>query len=128
VAECCVVGLPDELKGSVPFAVIVRASSKEAESADLAEILKAVNNQVRTDIGAIASLGGLVSARLPKTRSGKTLRRTIKTLVENAVIGKYDAEAPFPPTIEDATAVDDARLQINTYFKAGGAKASKPKL
>lgn len=128
VAECCVVGLPDELKGSVPFAVIVRASSKEAESADLAEILRAVNVQVRTDIGAIATLGGLVSARLPKTRSGKTLRRTIKTLVENAVIGKFEAEAPFPPTIEDVTAVDDARARINEHFQAGGTKGVKAKL
>jgi propionyl-CoA synthetase len=97
-------------------------------------MLRAVNIQVRNDVGAIATLGGLVCARLPKTRSGfvssrsrlpptdgwmmsrKTLRRTVKDLVENASLGKYDAPAAFPPTIEDVTAVDDARLHINEYF------------
>jgi propionyl-CoA synthetase len=48
--------------------------------------------------------------------SRKTLRRTVKDLVENASLGKYDAPAAFPPTIEDVTAVDDARLHINEYF------------
>lgn len=115
VAECCVVGLPDEIKGHVPFAIIIRALSPEAQSANLATLLSAVNDQVRTDVGAIATLGGLVCARLPKTRSGKTLRRTVKVLVENASKGDWDKEAPFPPTIEDVTAVDDARFHISTF-------------
>lgn len=72
VAECCVVGLPDEIKGHVPFTTIIRNNSPAAQKASISEILKAVNLQIRTDIGAIASLGGLVDVpRLPKTRSGK---------------------------------------------------------
>lgn len=75
------------------------------------------------DIGAIASLGGLVCGAVPKTRSGKGLRRTIKELVENAAEGKWDAPAAYPPTIEDVSVVDKARESINAYFKAKRPKA-----
>lgn len=47
VAECCCVGLPDEMKGHVPFVVIARASSDAAQKADSRDILKAVNEQIR---------------------------------------------------------------------------------
>lgn len=104
--------------GHVPFALVTRGSSPEAQSADLADMLKVVNEHVRTDIGSIATLGGLVCGRLPKTRSGKTLRRTVKDLVEHASVGDWDASAAYPPTIEDVSAVDDARRAINEYFKA----------
>lgn len=77
-------------------------------------------------MGSVAVLGGLAASRLPKTRSGKTLRRTIKVLVESATQGKFDAEAPYPPTIEDATAVDDARKSVNEWVK--GRKGPKAKL
>ncbi|KAM0752423.1 acetyl-CoA synthetase-like protein [Meredithblackwellia eburnea MCA 4105] len=127
VSECCVVGLPDEMKGHVPFALVTRGSSKEAQNADLKEMLAQVNKQVREDVGPFAALGGLVCGRLPKTRSGKTLRRTVKDLVENASVGKYDAAAAFPPTIEDVTAVDDARAHINEYFKAEGKHEARIK-
>lgn len=60
---------------------------------------------------------------MPKTRSGKGLRRTIKELVENAVEGKWDAPAAYPPTIEDVSVVDKAREAINTYFKEKGPVA-----
>lgn len=112
--------------GHVPFALVTRGSSEEAQSADLAAMLKVVNEHVRTDVGSIATLGGLVCGRLPKTRSGKTLRRTVKELVENASVGKYDAEAKYPPTIEDVSAVEDARKAINEYFQA--KKVGKSKL
>lgn len=48
IAECSVVGLPDEMKGHVPFAIVIRASSQEAQSADLEKLLVKVNEQVRT--------------------------------------------------------------------------------
>ena len=56
-------------------------------------------------------------SRLPKTRSGKTLRLTVKNLVENASQGKFDAEAVFPPTIEDVTVVEEARQSINEWMR-----------
>ena len=55
------------------------------------------------------------------------MRRTVKDLVENASIGKFDAPAAFPPTIEDVTAVDDARKHINAYFKAEKKQESRAK-
>ncbi|KAK4053531.1 hypothetical protein OIV83_001699 [Microbotryomycetes sp. JL201] len=126
VAECCVVGLPDELKGHVPFALITRATSAEAQHADLTALLKNVNEHVRTDVGAIAALGGLtVTKLLPKTRSGKVLRRTVKELVENASQGKLDAPVGYPPTIEDASTVEEARKVVNAWFKQRQATKSK---
>jgi len=70
VSECCVVGLPDEMKGHVPFALVTRASSKKAQEANPQDLFAAVNKLVRQDIGSIATLGGLACGRLPKTRSG----------------------------------------------------------
>ncbi|KAM0788588.1 hypothetical protein ACM66B_001710 [Microbotryomycetes sp. NB124-2] len=126
VAECCVVGLPDELKGHVPFALITRATSTQAQQANLDELLQNVNSHVRTDVGAIATLGGLtVTKMLPKTRSGKVLRRTVKELVENASQGKLDAQVGFPPTIEDASTVDEARKVVNEWFKQRQAGKTK---
>ena len=57
----------------------------------------------------------------------KTLRRTVKDLVENASMGKYDAPAAYPPTIEDVSAVDDARKHINEYFQKEGKHAERIK-
>lgn len=105
------------MKGHVPFALVTRASSKEAAEASEESLLKAINEVVRNDVGSIASLGGLTSGRLPKTRSGKTLRRTVKELVENACEQQWDKAVGVPPTIEDPAAVDDAREKIFAYFK-----------
>ena len=66
--------MPHDMKGHVPFALYTPAASKEASNADPAVILKAVNEHIRAEIGAIACLDGVVRSRLPKTRSGKTLR------------------------------------------------------
>lgn len=55
VAECCIVGLPDELKGHVPFAMITRAASQEAQKADLDKVLKEVNDNLRNGEVPIAS-------------------------------------------------------------------------
>lgn len=109
--------MPRPPAGHVPFALVTRGSSAEAQSADLTAMLSLINDRVRTDIGSIATLGGLVCGRLPKTRSGKTLRRTVKELVEAACEGKWDCEAKFPPTIEDVGAVEDAKRAINEYFQ-----------
>jgi hypothetical protein len=56
-----------------------------------------------------SSLGGIVAGRLPKTRSGKTLRRTVRSLGENAHVGDYDKRVDFPgPTVE----VRSGELQV----------------
>ena len=90
VADCAVIGVPDEIKGQVPRGLVVL---KDGASADgLADELVAA---VRNEIGAVACFKLVdVVAALPKTRSGKTLRKTMRGIAE----GK---DEPVPSTIED---------------------------
>jgi propionyl-CoA synthetase len=92
VAECAVIGVDDQLKGQVPvgFAVL-----KAGVKRDPAEIQKEVVKMVRDQIGALACLKDIaIVARLPKTRSGKILRGTMRKIAD----GK---EYKAPSTIED---------------------------
>jgi propionyl-CoA synthetase len=100
VAECAVIGVHDSLKGQVPRALVVTkagfAGSPENLSAELAA-------RVRAEVGAIASLSRIdVVPGLPKTRSGKILRKTMRQLADGD-------EAPVPSTIEDASVLDQLR-------------------
>jgi propionyl-CoA synthetase len=96
VAECAVIGVGDELKGQVPRALVVLKGDRQ-ESEDLRSELML---RVRTEVGPIASLQRVdVVPALPKTRSGKILRRTMREIVD----GKHPA---VPSTIEDATVLD----------------------
>lgn len=85
-------GIPDDIKGHLPFVfctLSIGGQTDKIPSAD--QLFKDANQQVRTQIGAIASLGGLICGTniIPKTRSGKTLRRVLKELVENGVKGEF---------------------------------------
>jgi propionyl-CoA synthetase len=90
VAECAVIGVTDDIKGQVPRALVVL---KRGASADgLAEDLIAT---VRNEIGAVACFKQVdVVPALPKTRSGKILRKTMRDMSQ----GK---DGPIPSTIED---------------------------
>jgi propionyl-CoA synthetase len=57
---------------------------------------------------------------IPKTRSGKTLRRVLRDLVENAVHGEFEKEVTVPSTVEDINAVNVARTKVAEYFKVRG--------
>lgn len=59
---------------------------------------------------------------IPKTRSGKTLRRVLRELVENAVHGEFDKEVSVPSTVEDASVVGVARDMVKDYFSVKGHK------
>jgi propionyl-CoA synthetase len=98
VAECAVIGVPDEIKGQAPRGLVVLKAGASSEG--LANELVAL---VRAEIGAVASfrLVDVVPA-LPKTRSGKILRKTLRGIVE----GRDD---PVPSTIEDASVLDVLR-------------------
>lgn len=79
-----------------------------------------INALVREQIGAIASLGGIIQGvgMIPKTRSGKTLRRVLRELVENAVLhGDYERKVNVPPTIEDVDVIQVARGRVKEYFE-----------
>jgi propionyl-CoA synthetase len=57
---------------------------------------------------------------IPKTRSGKTLRRVLRDLIENATHDEIDKEVSVPSTIEDQEAVNIAREKVREYFKIRG--------
>jgi acyl-coenzyme A synthetase/AMP-(fatty) acid ligase len=104
VAEVCTIGIEDKLKGQVPVAMVV-IKQGFSPSAELKEEIKAV---VRKNVGAIAALHELkFVSRLPKTRSGKIMRRVIKALFEGKDLGDLS-------TIEDGTSVDEIRTALET--------------
>lgn len=57
---------------------------------------------------------------IPKTRSGKTLRRVLRELLENAVHGDFARQVQVPATVEDARMVDVAREKVRGYFEEKG--------
>lgn len=57
---------------------------------------------------------------IPKTRSGKTLRRVLRELTENAVHDEWDKAVQVPATVEDAAVVEVARTKIKEYFVERG--------
>jgi propionyl-CoA synthetase len=131
ISEASVVGIPDELKGHLPFAFVhlrpgagyTSPSASGDGEGDLPAavpdtLFKEINAHVREQIGAIASLGGIIQGRgmIPKTRSGKTLRRVLRALVENGVQGRFDESVSVPPTVEDLAVVDVARGRVREYF------------
>lgn len=121
VAEACVVGIPDSLKGQLPFAFITLSTADHPSSAvPDAKIASEIQSLVRKQVGPIAALGGIVQGKgmIPKTRSGKTLRRVLRELVDNAVHNNFDAPVAVPSTVEDAAVVDVARAKVREYFEA----------
>ena len=100
VAECAVIGVHDPLKGQIPRAFVVLKSGADIEPDVLrAEVVKAV----RDEIGPVAALKSVVVVpALPKTRSGKILRRTMRGIADGR------PEAP-PSTIEDIGVLDVLR-------------------
>lgn len=125
VAEASVVGIPDSLKGQLPFAFITLSSPDHPHSAIPDQgLINEIQKRVREQIGGIATLGGIIQGKgiIPKTRSGKTLRRVLRELIENAVHGEFQKEIVWPATIEDAYTIEIARGKITEYFKMNGAK------
>ncbi|KAH7149363.1 hypothetical protein B0J13DRAFT_440893 [Dactylonectria estremocensis] len=125
VAESCVVGIPDALKGQMPFAFITLSTPDHPSSAiPDQETTKEIQNLVRRQVGPIATLGGIIQgkAMIPKTRSGKILRRVLRDMVENAAHGELAKEVTVPSTVEDAATVEVARGKIREYFELMGSK------
>jgi acetyl-CoA synthetase len=116
VAECAVIGMDDSLKGQVPLAVVVPKTGEGlSESYKLStEIIQ----KVREEIGAVTSLKDVVVVkRLPKTRSGKILRRTLRKIVD----GK---DYKMPATIEDPMVISELIEQFR-HDKIGVFKTDK---
>ena len=97
VAECAVIGERDELKGERPLGFVVLKAGVMIDEALLGRELIAL---VREQVGPVASFAGAhVVPALPKTRSGKVLRKTIRQIVNGD-------EVTVPPTIEDRATLD----------------------
>ena len=106
VAECAVVGIDDELKGQIPFATVVLKNGAEISEENLE---KEIVKTVREKIGAVACLKNVaVVKRLPKTRSGKILRKLIRTIID----GK---EFQIPSTIDDENIIEEIQGKILEY-------------
>jgi len=98
VAECAVIGINDTLKGQVPFGLVVIKNGIEMTDDEISAELK---GKVRADIGAIASLKDLIIVeRLPKTRSGKILRKTLRQMIDGQ-------EIEIPSTIDDPQVLEE---------------------
>ena len=97
VAECAVIGVQDQLKGQIPRAFVVLKSGAQI---DAAQLEKEIVQSIRHEIGAVAALKEVVIVpALPKTRSGKILRRTMRGIAD----GRPEA---VPGTIEDIRVLD----------------------
>jgi propionyl-CoA synthetase len=98
VAECAVIGVQDDLKGQLPVGYIVLNAGVNR---DEAEVEKEVVKLVREEIGPVAAFKNVLTVqRLPKTRSGKILRGTMRSIA--------DAEAwKMPATIDDPAILDE---------------------
>lgn len=123
------VGIPDQLKGQLPFAFVSLSTHQHAEAAMPDDrLFHEVQKLVREQIGAIASLGGMIQGKgmIPKTRSGKTLRRVLRELIENATHDEVDKDVAIPTTIEDRDAVEVARAKVKEYFELKGKDLHKP--
>src|SRR5262249_57529503 len=99
VAECAVVGRPDEVRGEVISAFVLLKHGQTPS----AELRKAVIETVRRELGPVAVIGELnFVGVLPKTRSGKLMRRVLKAVI-------LDRDPGDITTIEDEGSVDEAR-------------------
>ena len=100
VAECAVVGVADAMKGQLPLGLLVLKSGVDRPDA---EIIAEVVKKVRDEIGPVAAFKqAIVVKRLPKTRSGKILRRSISGIAEGQ-------DVAVPATIDDPAILDEIR-------------------
>ena len=103
VAECAVIGVADELKGELPLGLVVLKAGVDRPEAELARELV---QKVRDEIGPVAAFKLVaVVRRLPKTRSGKILRGTMKKIADRT-------EWKMPATIEDAAVLDEVTAAL----------------
>jgi propionyl-CoA synthetase len=103
VAECAVIGVADALKGQVPRGLVVLKAGVDVDETALAAELVAL---VRDRIGPVAAFKRVdVVAALPKTRSGKILRKTMRGIADGR-------DEPVPSTIEDTTVLDALRPKL----------------
>lgn len=115
VAECSVIGVYDSLKGQIPIGLALLKDGVDISEADLQQQLVSM---VRKEIGAVACLRQtIIVPRLPKTRSGKILRKLLRQIAE-------DNDYTVPSTIDDPDSVKEIRdiMEKNGLLKAASEK------
>ncbi len=107
VAECAVFGIHDEIKGQTPLALVVtKAGNDVAESVIEQEVIA----KIRSNIGTIATLKRVIVVdRLPKTRSGKILRKLLRDIADKK-------DYTIPSTIDDSEIIDEI-IQVYKQHK-----------
>ena len=106
VAECAVIGIADNLKGQLPIGLVVLKTGVNKEEH---QISKECIQMVREKLGPVAAFKtAIVVQRLPKTRSGKILRGTVRKIADKE-------EYSIPPTIDDPKIIDEIKesLKLN---------------
>lgn len=116
VAECAVIGIHDDLKGQLPIGLVIPKDGFNGDEATLeAELIE----RVRERIGPVACFKQvLVVNRLPKTRSGKILRKLLRNIADGKSFG-------IPSTIDDPTSVEDVRTAM-CERSVGAAEQAEP--
>ena len=115
VAECAVLGVADAIKGEIPLGLIVLKAGVQRSHG---EIVSEVVQMVRERIGALASFRvATVVKRLPKTRSGKILRATIKRIADGV-------DYQIPPTIDDPVILDEITVDLSALGYPAAASGS----
>ncbi|MBN8687212.1 MAG: acetate--CoA ligase [Chitinophagales bacterium] len=100
IAECAVMGIADELRGQRPVALVVLKDGRELDEEQIEEELVSL---IREKIGAVAYFrNAAIVKRLPKTRSGKILRKTIRQIADGEPYA-------IPSTIDDPAILDEIR-------------------
>jgi acetyl-CoA synthetase len=108
VAEAAVVGIPDPVKGEVPIAYVVLKQGFEPSQ----QIIEELKEWVRKNYGPIAVPNNIfLVTKLPKTRSGKIMRRLVKAVATGAPLGDIT-------TLEDEAAVDEVKKAYEEFVKA----------
>ena len=108
VAECAVVGVKDSLKGQVPLGLVVLKSGVARDEAEIARELVAM---VRERIGPVAAFkDAKVVTRLPKTRSGKILRATLRKIADGE-------DYVVPPTIDDPAILEEMKATLRAAMR-----------
>ena len=103
VAECAVIGIADKLKGQLPIGLL---ALKTGVTKDKKEIISECVAMVREKVGPVAAFKtAIVVKRLPKTRSGKVLRGTVRKIADNETY-------KMPATIDDPTILDEIKKDL----------------
>ncbi|RYV02273.1 propionyl-CoA synthetase [Shewanella sp. OPT22] len=106
VAECAVIGVQDQLKGQLPLGLVVLKDGIELQHQIIRNELV---HLVREQIGAIACFKtALIVERLPKTRSGKILRKVLRQIADGQ-------EYVIPSTIDDPAILDEIKQQLRLF-------------